>query len=130
MTNLLDYTTAIKFWLKDYEKTKNKYQNYKTEKYKVILEDIYYDINRLVEDATKQNNYYFELQKNINSKGQIRQLKTAINGNTYHNIIKIFDDLWLNDNEKRSFAIRFYLDNYEDINEEMSDYLIYIVENQ
>lgn len=123
---LLEYARGVRFWLKDYEKTKRKHGNYKTEKRQSILENISLDIDNIVDDGVYEmtsNQYGYDMSKILDSKANIRQLKTLINSYTRQSIennIDYMTDNNLNKNELKCFTIRFYLENYEEVNEKMS----------
>lgn len=140
---LLDYTKSIKFWLKDFEKTKSKYQNYKKEIDLVFLSDcrqggVKRDFESELSDFIFQKAYKYSRVQTLKeklenweyTKSNIRSLKTTINSLTLEfnkNFVEWYhDDLELSKNHK--LYIRYYVENYEKINEAMQNILFDFVE--
>jgi len=130
-TELKKYIRSIKFWLLDYNKTYSKYEGYKTKKFNEWIME--YNNNTTINDFENMFSYSFNPYRNQlsitqenKSKSNIRALKTEINyimRNDIENYIEwIFDDE-LNDNEKRSFTIKYYLKYYKKINKAMNNIL-------
>lgn len=126
------YLKTINFGLLNYDKTNEKYKNYKTELWNNIKDSmplersLHINIykNKIHERAT-----WFSMPSTL-TKSSIRELKTIINSTIYQmnhqQMGKI--NYNLNLNEKRNFTIRFYLDNYKKINSLMKELLVYYVE--
>lgn len=137
MTDLKKYIDSIEFKLKDFESTRQKYQGYKQEKFKAFILDWEIDINAhleslrldLIQQIINHMANPIELKRKqlvIDiSKGDIRSLKTMINGLTYHTNKKFIEGLSVcdNENELKSFTILFYLTYYDKINGIMKDAL-------
>lgn len=135
-----EYLENYTFKLKDYNKTNDKYKDYKNEKFSKILEEIkeYPRMYTLfLSDNVEynlHNNYYFMdiITKDIEeekSKSSVRRLATYINTVTRNELASIVErasdelEMQLNDNEKRCFTIKLYIALYDDINEEMKEIL-------
>ena len=122
----LKETTIFK--LKDFNKTNDKYKDYKNDKFSSLLE---YNQKEEVEDFENmfsyQYNYYtYELMNKLNTKSNIRAFSTIINSIIYKVIetyIEFMSDWNLNDNEIKSFTIKYYLKYYEKINKAMYNIL-------
>ena len=124
------YLKTVKFWLKDFEKTSNKYKDYKKE----LANDMYdafkhVDFYDIYERYGSRDYYYITLLQNVfddKSKSNIRSLKTSINNKmriALGNAIQIeFCDM-LNDNEKKNLSIKLYIKFYKKINKVMSEIL-------
>lgn len=131
--SLIDYAKTVKFWLKDFAKTNEKYGNYKNDKRATLEKDIidyrYFQDN--IEQKLYWNwmNYSYDLMKKLNCKANIRQMKTYINMYAKEEIENQLtrENENLNDNEKKSFTTIWYLENYEKVNEEMKELLINLV---
>ena len=130
---LIDYSKAYTFKIKDYQKTFDKYKDYKTDKRNTIKEDLSIQ-NNLASNAIYEiysgYSYAKNLTKDLSCKSNIRRIATCINQYTslqIKNYIEYMTD-WLNDNEIKSFTIRYYLENYNAINNQMSEELVWLVE--
>jgi hypothetical protein len=131
-TQLKKYLTSTTFFkLKDLDKTTELYKDYKNDKFNKFLEEE----NNLdtCEDFKCQFSYSFNYYRNTQqaisenpSKSNIRSYATEINSimrqDLENYLVWACDDL-LNDNEKRSFTIKFYLKFYKEINEAMTEIL-------
>lgn len=125
----LNNTTFFK--LKDEESTSSKYRDYKNNKFNEWLKE--YNKNTSIWDFESMFSYSFnpyrnQLQetKNNPTKRNIRFLATEINYIMREDIEKYIDwifDSELNDNEKRSFTIKYYLKYYTKINKAMTNIL-------
>ena len=135
------YLKTLNFGIKDFYSTSKKYFKYKDNEFKQFLKDNETEIKTFLEDLNEEifntiiNDYknYMRIKNlNLKSKSDIRQLKTFINNFVYEmnkNFIKD-NSLNLNDNTLKNFTIKFYLNFYDLINEEMKKALIEIVEHQ
>jgi hypothetical protein len=123
---------ASSFGVKDFNKSFEKWESYKAEKFKTAFENNAEEIKSHVEGLSENidnaiNNDYknFEQVERIFNKGitprALREFKTFIN----LLVMKINGEFvkWLdiakNPNEQRAFNIKLYLSNYEQINAEM-----------
>ena len=124
------YLKGLNFGLNDYDKTFNRYQNYKAEDFKTFLtcysEDIkthFEDLKELIKAELKQKNCMnFDLTK----KTYIRLFKTWVNSITYnldYSFIKSLCNDSINKNTIKNFNIKFYLTFYNDINNIMQEVL-------
>lgn len=129
---LNEYLNNTEFFkLRDFYKTSNKYKNYKNGKFDNIKNvwEAATSLNffDLYEDYSSYSWWHNCLLSNIyneKSKANLRHLKTCINEKMRVSIINWLDNNFdLNENEKRSFSIKFYLEYYKDINETMTDIL-------
>jgi len=126
------------FGLKDYNKTFNKYKDYKPLKVtdflnkfdseiKEFLEnELYEQINEEVYKKSCFGMFIFDDIKNHKiSKSVVNYFKTLINSITYEKDYNFIKELGedLNKNELRCFTIIFYLRFYKEINEIMKQYL-------
>lgn len=132
---LKEYLKTVNFWLKDFEKTNNKYKNYK----KGLSQDMYDAFKNVdfcnIFDNYSQVDYYFNnivsQVYNEKSKSNIRYLKTAINYRMRQALEKAIEFEFcnnLNDNEKRNLTIKLYIKFYKKINKAMkyilNDYIL------
>ena len=136
-----EYLKTLNFGIKDFYVTSKKYFKYKDSEFKQFLKDNEDLIKDFLEDLNEEifntiiNDYknYMRIKNlNLKSKSDIRQLKTFINNFVYEmnkNFIKD-NSLNLNDNTLKNFTIKFYLNFYDLINEEMKTALNEIVEHQ
>jgi len=131
-----EHINKKEFKLKDFDKTFNKYKNYKQEQTDRFFKDNKEDIKRYVggtlfylvfgelEHRIKNFNYMGFFEKSLN-KSMVNQLMTLINGITYDKNMDFIKELdSLNKNEIKSFAIILYLKNYNKINSIMKKVLI------
>ena len=122
------------FGLKDYDKTFNKYCEYKPKMVNDFFIEFENEIKDFLDYELKENlniemnfnnmslGYINTFKKSSNlNKSQINQFKTLINNLTYKINIKFIKNLGfnLNDNELRNLTIIFYLRNYDKINKVM-----------
>ena len=126
---LNEYINNLKFGLKDFNKTNEKYEGYKNKSFKEFLKEnkeyinVYlYDLegNIVYECKRGKKHYFFENYK-PETKTIIRMFKTAVNDVTAQlnkDMIKyLLDDI--NNNNLRIFNIKFYLHYYKKINKIM-----------
>jgi len=134
-TELKAYIKGIKFWVKDFEKTSNKYANYKNEKFNKFLKEDNdcYNIKDFESMFTWDFNPYRDVSKiacDEPTKSNIRECKTQINHimtEDIENHINWLTDSSLNENELRCFTIKYYLKFYKKINKAMQNILINII---
>jgi hypothetical protein len=137
ISKLKNHISLKQFALKDFNKTNDKYKDYKVlfvndffNKFdidiKEFLEDYLY--NSIENEVYKKLSYGFYLDSGLNkdklNKSTINQFKTLINSITYNintNFIKELQED-LNQNQIRSLTILFYLKNYDRINNIMKDF--------
>ena len=127
METIKEYILKQTFSLKDFEKTYNKYKNYKKDKTNNFFKENKQDILNHLEDLkdlieTELNNKPFItelLLKEGLKKKYIKMFKTSINGITYNKNLEFFDYYNLNKNEIRNFTIILYLRYYKEINKIM-----------
>lgn len=134
-----EYLKTLNFGLKDYEKTRSKYEHYKPEEFQQFIRDNKRDINQyLTLDLSEEVRYkineklrYMDYLK-LDKKRFIRMFKTMINGLTYDNNKNFISSIWgltnLNNNTLKNFTILFYLRFYEQINQIMKNILTQYVE--
>lgn len=125
---LNEYLKTINFGLLDYKKTNEKYKNYKTELWNQIKTSI------TLKESLNIDFYDWEMHKRIMTcymsktlqTTSIRRAKTLINSTIYSMNLRLIGELDydLNQNEQRSFTVRFYLDNYKKINSLMKRVLV------
>lgn len=131
--SLKSYAQGLKFWVKDFAKTSSKYLNYKTEKRNEIDIDIdARDIVNAMDIFPRGNSYAYDLSRKLNCKANIRAFKTCINSAVYASIkshIDRYTDNTLNDNELKCFTTRAYIENYDEFNQEMLEFLVEYVED-
>jgi len=152
INKLKNHIALKQFALKDFNKTNNKYKDYKV----LFVTDFFNKFNSEIKDFL-ENELSYLIENEVNNKfgigfylynymdkeklnkSIINQFKTFINSITYNidsNFIKELsqdNNLNLNDNQKRSLTILFYLRNYDLINNIMKeffeDYLNNILED-
>lgn len=134
MTNTIkEYINSINFWLKDFEKTKLKYSNYKNDKFDEILEsECAFNLNNyqkgvlynMCENNLYKTHYWTELvYKKDKTKKDIRALKTIINTAMIKAIKNIVEGYSSNNNEIKNFSIKYYINHYDILNNIMSELL-------
>jgi len=117
---------ATFFKLKDRQKTSDKYKGYKNDKFNKLLEDD--NDNTTSGDFEKLFSYNFNPYgtQDLENKSWIRRYATEINyimSEELKKYIERISDYNLNDNEKKCFAIKYYLAFYKEINEAMTTIL-------
>ncbi len=129
---LNEYLKTIQFGLLNYDKTNEKYKNYKTEVWNCVKDAIPFrslDISIYKRELHTRKAMGCYLPDTL-TKSSIKSLKTIINITIYQMNLEMLNRIaHLNQNEKRCFTIRFYLDNYKKINSLMKRLLIYYVKN-
>jgi len=125
------YIDGLSFGLKDRERTTEKYNDYKTTEFKKFLKDNHDEIKQhllFLDDkilSRIEEKYFIFDSWNFSEKKNIRGLIVWINDFTFDENKKFID--WNTDNENKTtiqkFAIKFYLEYYNQINEIMKDAL-------
>ena len=140
------YIENLRFNLKDFYKTLNKYMDYKNIDFNKFLEDNKQEIQEFLKylcdnitnglQNTQTSNFIYRQQNlNFNEKMSIRELKIMINHVTMQinkEFIKNcfeYNNINLNPNNLKNFSIKFYLKFYDTINQEMKNALIETIEN-
>jgi hypothetical protein len=127
---LTAYIDGLKFSLKDIQKTRAKHGDYKDEQFKELIadnsEEIAEHLAELKGDvlASLNSGTSFYKDLNLTSKSDIRNFKTFVNSKTRElntAFIKGLCDSDENDNTINHFAIKFYLQYYDDVNKIMHD---------
>jgi hypothetical protein len=124
------YIDGLKFSLKDIQKTRAKHGDYKDEQFKELIADNSEEIADYLAELKDEVltslkggiSFYSGLQ--LTSKSDIRNLKTFVNSKTRElntAFIKGLCDSDENDNTINHFAIKFYLQFYDEINNIMHD---------
>lgn len=129
-TQTKEYLKNLSFGIKDKNKTEQKYKDYKTEKYKsiirenkAIIEEHFLSLYDDIKTELLLNPFRMDYLK-LDQKTDIRHFKTLINSVTFELNKRFIGELDnLNNNEARSFNIRFYIDNYKQINSIMKEVL-------
>lgn len=142
-------TYTYTFGVKDYNKTASKWLNYKADKYKELTNNeraqgqIEWHLKKLVFEVTELTICEPMVQRIIDDireakennkpyKAMLNQIKTTVNHITRQANSGLMD--WLGNNdlterEANNFAITFYLNNYEAINNKMSEVMTDIQES-
>lgn len=139
------YLNDVNYGVLDLEKTSDKWENYKTEKWVKIVEQIGQEYKDLISDSEDMTDIIFSRMfdghnhyrsnmiigriKDNCIKSNLKSLKHEVN---YHmrnfNLEFITSRIdGLNENEKNGFTIRLYLWLYDDINLLMKNILFNIV---
>ena len=135
----MNYEESLNFALKEYKTTWDTYHLYKPKKWKQIRETYSGDINLFLNTLPRYIKYEFgglgrykSMYYDMNSKGDIKQLKNNVNYVTMELEIEFLKRILkrTNKNECTSFAVRLYLDHYKRINRIMKDTFLEIVEER
>lgn len=128
-----EYIKSIKFWLQNYQRTFDKYKDYKVKEFENIIEQECMEtlsdfqkecIYSGIESKLLQSRYNLDLIYRENKgKKDIRELKTAINYAGSLVMRDIVSDYAENENQKRAFSIKIYILHYDIINEIMHELL-------
>lgn len=138
----IQFAKDKKFWLKDFDKTKAKWENYLKKDYSDdellnLLEyrkwyGDWYSENLLLWVREDFMNYWYAynlIQSQEYTKSIINSIKTIVNNKTLEfNKDIIRDYLKCEKNQAHRLAIRLYLLKYEEINKKMSEILLYLLE--
>lgn len=137
-----EYLKTLNFGIKDFYATSNKYFKYKDNEFKQFLkdnEDLIKDfLNDLNQDIfnfiiNDYENYKRIEDLNFKKKMDIRSFKTYLNYITQEINLRFIENNFnrdLNQNEKRNFNIKFYINFYDIINQEMKKAFIEIIQYQ
>lgn len=127
---LNNYLDDIKFKLKDFEKTNNRWKNYKQEKYNKLLRYNMTNYKQLISQPALLWNRvfqyfpenYYVLYNNLIGRLRENFCKSNIRSHQFfiNNAVRDFNNNWLkkiapgrlNKNESYGFTIKLYLDNY------------------
>jgi hypothetical protein len=133
-----EYLKGLNFGLKDYNKTFNKYKNYKENEFLDFIDynkkeiDNYFNFEIITEINQKIEKHISMVKYDLNQKRFIRYFKTLINSLTYQNNLRFIEyllRLHTNKNTINNFTIKFYLKYYGLINSIMKDILTsYVLE--
>ena len=135
-----EYIETLVFGLKNLEKTKGIYRDYKTKEFNQLMKDskesIKVHFKHLQEDIeddfyTGERKSFFE-SLDLFAKIDVRFLKTNINHSCQDMNWKFIESITLKPNKSkiRCFAIRFYLKYYAKINKIMHNTLGNIMEGE
>lgn len=132
MTIKAQYIKNFTFGLKDFNSTKSKYENYKPrggvyeslndlDVYNILDIDTWY----LLSSRSYLVSHMMEMKKEeMKPKTFANRVRTYINSLSFQYNIKAYKELWYTDSQSSSLATRFYIENYEAINNKMQEFMI------
>ena len=131
MTIKENYTKNFTFKVKDFEHMKWKYENYKPRWQKYIsLNDadaysmLECDVWSMLNNSQYQYRYFLSMNKeDMKPRTFANRVRTFINYQSYNYNFLSYKELWFSDSQARSCAIRFYVENYNAINNKMVEFM-------
>jgi len=134
------YIESLEFRLKDSNKTKDKYQDYKAEEFKNLIKENYRIIDSHLRELKGKitDNFYrgnmspFYFNLDLNSKSDVKILKNNVNFVTYDINKELIISLLNrpNQNKVKSFTVKFYLKYYDRINSIMKEAFLDLCERE
>lgn len=131
-----EYIKGVKFGLKDKQKTTDKWTGYKDtewqefiKEYSIHIEKHLNGLSSLIHEEIITSLWFRYVSLEFETKSKIRSFMTRINQATLNVNKNLIDGLFpeANNTHKVGFNIRFYLDNYDKINDIMKEVLINMV---